>query len=370
MVLKSLLTASANRKMVSSERVQVAIRVRPALKREIEDGTLNCSIFADKNNRKLFVSRDGKPFILSPTSTALPDNVLVFGADSVYPQNESTMEVYSNSGARDAVMASLLGEDSTILAYGQTSSGKTFTMGTGQDKCIGICQLAALDIFTTLQHESETAQHERRVRASFIQIYNERIIDLLTPNQSAGSLALKEIGGRVVMDGLTTTWVRSTNDVDQLVADGQSRRAVAGTALNSVSSRSHAILILEIIRGADSGATEELQTIGRLCLVDLAGSERVKDSQVQGDRLREAAHIDRSLFSLVHVVSALAGPEEIGAPARRRQRPPRRAAHVPYRAGRPRPGRRLAARNPHADIPQAQRKRSGGPRAVHVIGRG
>jgi hypothetical protein len=81
------------------ERVRVVIRVRPALKREVgEDGTLNCSVTVDPTRRKVFVSRDGKPFIISPNSSIMPENVYSFEADYIHPPEESTHDLYMNSG--------------------------------------------------------------------------------------------------------------------------------------------------------------------------------------------------------------------------------------------------------------------------------
>ncbi len=114
-----------------------------------------------------------------------------------------------------------------------------YTMGTSESASTGLCQLAAADIFTFISQNSSDALPPIKVRASFIHIYNEKVTDLLaTSDQAKVGLVLKERDGRVSAEGMLSEWVDSADQLTALISAGQRRRAVAGTALNAVSSRS------------------------------------------------------------------------------------------------------------------------------------
>ena len=204
-----------------------------------------------------------------------------------------------------------------MCAVSQTSTGKTYTMSgplDGSDP--GVCSRAAATLF------EEGASMGVRVEASFVQIYKERVMDLLVSKQAAATSNLKLVKdeqGHITAAGATVVEVGSSSELIALHQKGCALRETASQALNSESSRSHAVLTLAVSTsiGREAGSTNEgapaehqefglIQQTAKLHLVDLAGSERVKDSQVSGKELREAIEINKSLFTLVKVVKTCA----------------------------------------------------------------
>eukprot|EP00760_Papus_ankaliazontas_P023130 PhM_4_TR1943/c0_g2_i1/m.91883/K10396/KIF5; kinesin family member 5 len=188
----------------------------------------------------------------------------------------------------------------TVLAYGQTGSGKTHTMvGSGTD---GVFFLAAHML------TKEASSGRGAVRASYIEIYNEGVRDLLAPNSK--EIEVRENGGRdVVLDGKTAITFTTVDELHNIITRGENTRSVAVTNLNNRSSRSHTILTLEIIR------RDGTRVSGQLNLVDLAGSESASRALTGGTQLREGGFINKSLLALGNVVDAIVD-----------NRP-----HVPYR---------------------------------------
>jgi hypothetical protein len=155
------------------------------------------------------------------------------------------------------------------------------------------------------------------VRASFYELYNEEIRDLLSPN-SQKKLEIKENQSGVYVKDGTSFVVENKTELLKLVEQGNSRRAVAATAMNSVSSRSHSIfsITIEMAEKDPDVADKEIIRMGKLHLVDLAGSERQSKTLATGDRLKEAAKINLSLSCLGNVISALVDGK---------------STHIPYR---------------------------------------
>lgn len=169
----------------------------------------------------------------------------------------------------------------TVFAYGQTSSGKTHTM-VGNVDDPGVTARAISDVFRNSKSQSVTA--------SYVEIYNERIRDLLNPSDD---LILRDDGaGHVHLVGVTQQPVRTEQDALAVLQHGQTTRRIAGTKMNAASSRSHAIFTLHFN-----------QTGAELTLVDLAGSERA--TSADGARLQEGAHINQSLLVLGSIISRL-----------------------------------------------------------------
>ncbi|OVA02592.1 Calponin homology domain [Macleaya cordata] len=194
-----------------------------------------------------------------------------------------------------------------IFAYGQTGSGKTHTM-TGPNELTeetqGVNFRALNDLFLLSEQRKETFHYE--VSVQMMEIYNEQVRDLLVTDEIRNSSQ-----GLNVPDANLVP-VASTSDVIELMNVGQKNRAVGSTALNDRSSRSHSCLTVHV-QGRDLTSGTTLR--GCMHLVDLAGSERVNKSEVTGDRLKEAVHINKSLSALGDVISALA----------------QKNSHVPYR---------------------------------------
>ncbi len=234
-----------------------------------------------------------------------------FRLDHVFECGTDQSTVYEVA-AKPIVKGVLEGFNGTVLAYGQTSSGKTFTMQGDIDSDIyrGIIPRMVETIFESIMQASESM--EFTVKASMIEIYNEKIRDLL--DASKDNLSVHEDKQRgVYVDGLTETSIGNECDVYELMKEGNSNRAIAETKMNAQSSRSHSIFILTMIMN-------DLENLscktGKLYLVDLAGSEMISKTGASGQTLEEAKNINKSLTMLGRVITALTDGK---------------STHVPYR---------------------------------------
>lgn len=241
----------------------------------------------------------------------------MFTFDQVFGPNSHTNEIYGAS-ARDIVESSLEGINGTIFAYGQTSSGKTYTMqGSSSDP--GIISMAIRDIFNRIAESDKNYV----VKASYLEIYNENIKDLLSPGNE--NLKIHEHYTRGVhVAGITEVNILSPSDVSTLMAKGESNRHVGETNMNERSSRSHTILRIYIEcrqRGEDSRSVK----ISCLNLVDLAGSERASHTGAEGLRLKEGGLINKSLLALATVIAKLSENSSNGDSSRGG------GGHIPYR---------------------------------------
>uniref|UniRef100_A0A7N0TDF2 Kinesin motor domain-containing protein n=1 Tax=Kalanchoe fedtschenkoi TaxID=63787 RepID=A0A7N0TDF2_KALFE len=207
----------------------------------------------------------------------------------------------------------LSGYNSCMFAYGQTGSGKTYTMLGEIDELEinpsphrGMTPRVFEFLFGRIRAEEETRKEEKlkySCKCSFLEIYNEQITDLLDP--SATNLHLREdMKKGVYVDNLSEFEVQSVTDILMLLSQGASNRKVAATNMNRESSRSHSVFTCVIESQWEKDATTNLR-FARLNLVDLAGSERQKASGAEGERLKEAASINKSLSTLGHVIMVL-----------------------------------------------------------------
>jgi hypothetical protein len=276
--------------------------------------------------------------------------------DAVFAPEATQKEVYDRS-VGDAVRRNIFrGYNTTIIAYGQSGSGKTYTMS-GQkeaDKMApsppgssflesfnfdeaaakqdyklsdddGIIPRAVHDLFKAKQrHESAG---EVSITLTYLEIYNEELRDLLVDEESSLKIRDSAEDGFFV-GGLTSAPVTSAKHARELMDAATTRRRTASTKLNERSSRSHAICTLMIsISPAMNSQTTSVDTIGsrgseiitaKLTMVDLAGSERIKQSGVTGMAQKESININKDLFVLAKVVSALSENAK-------------KKTHVPYR---------------------------------------
>lgn len=225
-----------------------------------------------------------------------------FTFDHVYSY-ETTQEVIYHTTARAAVLSTLDGYNNTILAYGQTGTGKTYTTEGWCESLEyrGILPRVVEEVFSFVANAQKSGGYFT-VRISYLQIYNEIISDLLNPEQS--HLTIREDKKRgVFCPGLSEWDVRSLQHVISLIRKGSANRARAATRLNDESSRSHALFTL-IVEQEDKQQGQ--LKIGKLNLVDLAGSERLRACGHNGaTRLKETANINQSLSALGNVISAL-----------------------------------------------------------------
>ncbi|KAF3627185.1 Kinesin-4 [Capsicum annuum] len=228
-----------------------------------------------------------------------------FNFNKVFGPSASQGEVFSDT--QQLIRSVLDGYNVCIFAYGQTGSGKTFTMTGPKDlteQSRGVNYRALGDLFLLAEQRKDTFLYD--VSVQMIEIYNEQVRDLLVSDE------IRSASQGLTVPDASLVRVTSTSDVIDLMNLGQRNRAVSATALNDRSSRSHSCLTVHV-QGRDLTSGAILR--GCMHLVDLAGSERVDKSEVTGDRLKEAQHINKSLSALGDVISALA----------------QKNGHVPYR---------------------------------------
>jgi len=235
-----------------------------------------------------------------------------FVLDRVFRWDASQKEVYDYA-AKPIINAVLRGFNGTVFAYGQTSSGKTYTMEGPdiEDKDYqGVIPRMVWSIFDGIYHSDEHI--EFLVKVSIVEIYNERIRDLLDPKKD--NLKVHEDKARGVFIGdVTETYVGCEQDIFDKMRAGHFNRSMAVTNMNEHSSRSHLVFMLTI---EQKNLHDRSVKIGKLHLVDLAGSEKVAKTGASGERLDEAKNINRSLAALGNVINALTD---------------KKYTHVPYR---------------------------------------
>nr|XP_043889683.1 kinesin-like protein KIF13A isoform X2 [Solea senegalensis] len=291
---------------MSDTKVKVAVRVRPMNRREIE---LNTKCVVDME--------DNQTVLHPPPSNTKGENSRkqpkVFAFDHCFwSMDESNVPKY----AGQEVVFKCLGEgilenafqgyNACIFAYGQTGSGKSFSMmGNGEQP--GLIPRLCCSLFERVHRESNEA-HTFKVEVSFMEIYNEKVRDLLDPKGSRQSLKVREhkVLGPYV-DGLSQLAVTNFEDIEVLMSEGNKSRTVAATNMNEESSRSHAvfsIIVTQTLYDLQSGNSGE--KVSKMSLVDLAGSERVSKTGAAGERLKEGSNINKSLTTLGCVISALA----------------------------------------------------------------
>uniref|UniRef100_A0A9J8D9J8 Kinesin family member 13A n=1 Tax=Cyprinus carpio carpio TaxID=630221 RepID=A0A9J8D9J8_CYPCA len=290
---------------MSDTKVKVAVRVRPMNRREIELKT-KCVVEMEENQTILH----------PPPSNAKGESrkqPKVFAFDHCFwSMDESNIPKY----AGQEVVFKCLGEgilenafqgyNACIFAYGQTGSGKSFSMmGNGEQP--GLIPRLCCSLFERVSRDQNESQ-SFKVEVSYMEIYNEKVRDLLDPKGSRQSLKVREhkVLGPYV-DGLSQLAVMNFEDIESLMSEGNKSRTVAATNMNEESSRSHAVfsvIVTQTLYDLQSGNSGE--KVSKISLVDLAGSERVSKTGAAGERLKEGSNINKSLTTLGCVISALA----------------------------------------------------------------
>eukprot|EP00429_Kryptoperidinium_foliaceum_P008054 CAMPEP_0176025274 /NCGR_PEP_ID=MMETSP0120_2-20121206/12362_1 /TAXON_ID=160619 /ORGANISM="Kryptoperidinium foliaceum, Strain CCMP 1326" /LENGTH=1344 /DNA_ID=CAMNT_0017358457 /DNA_START=129 /DNA_END=4163 /DNA_ORIENTATION=+ len=320
-LLSKMLTLQGN--------IQVFCRIRPMSLNEIQKGCKAVVEALSETELGCFDSRTNQ--------------WKSFAFDRVWGPDQSQQSVFQD--VEPIALSVVDGFNACIFAYGQTGSGKTFTMeGVEKDNQRGISYRTLQKIFHLLrikeQQEKTNAillktQEERdeepkefkfEINVGMLEIYNDECYDLLESTGASleqkkkdatahGGKASLEIRrnkeGRIEVPNLTKEPVSCIEDVIALLKKGNANRATASTSMNEHSSRSHMVLWVDVHSGIEGLPGND----GTLFLVDLAGSERVKKSEVSGDHLKEAGHINKSLSALGNVMEAL----------------DRKASHIPYR---------------------------------------
>ena len=198
------------------------------------------------------------------------------------------------------------GYNNCIFAYGQTGSGKSYSM-MGYGEQAGVIPKICRDMFTRITEVQSDPNLSCRVEVSYLEIYNERVRDLLNPS-TKGNLRVREhpSTGPYVED-LAKLVVGSFKEIENLMDEGNKARTVAATNMNETSSRSHAVFTLTLTQKRhDVETSMDTEKVAKISLVDLAGSERASSTGATGSRLKEGAEINRSLSTLGRVIAALA----------------------------------------------------------------
>ncbi|XP_037953280.1 kinesin-like protein unc-104 isoform X6 [Teleopsis dalmanni] len=302
--------------------VKVAVRVRPFNSREI------C-----RESKCIIEMSGATTAIVNPK---VPPNsseaVKRFNFDYSYwshnPKDEdfSTQEMVYKDIGEEMLQHSFDGYNVCIFAYGQTGAGKSYTMmGKQEEHQEGIIPMICKDLFNRI-HDTETDELKYSVEVSYMEIYCERVRDLLNP-KNKGNLRVREhpLLGPYVED-LSKLAVTDYQDIHDLIDEGNKARTVAATNMNETSSRSHAVFTIFFTQRRHDTMTDlTTEKVSKISLVDLAGSERADSTGAKGTRLKEGANINKSLTTLGKVISALA---EISAS---KQKKSKKADFIPYR---------------------------------------
>ncbi|KAJ3406160.1 kinesin motor protein cin8 [Chytriomyces hyalinus] len=285
--------------------IQVVVRVRPRNAKEVRE------------NSAAIISTNGvKCKELSVRTSA--NDARTYSFDKVFGPDADQSAIYSDvvSPILDEV---LMGYNCTIFAYGQTGTGKTYTMEGDLDDCkgrhAGIIPRTLYNLFDRLEKDTP----EFSVRVSFLEIYNEELRDLLSSDDAAAPKLkiFEDVNRKGSNDvhGMERILVTSAEDVISVLQKGSFKRQIAATKMNEASSRSHCIFTITVHIKDTTADGEDLLKIGKLNLVDLAGSENVGRSGAERGRAKEAGMINQSLLTLGRVINSLV----------------EKSIHIPYR---------------------------------------
>eukprot|EP01031_Cornospumella_fuschlensis_P022952 gene22952-27931_t len=283
-------------KSSTRQNVKVVARVRPTNQKEVAMGGVTC-VKHTKTNIEVIVEGNPNAFNFDR----------IFGA-------ESTQEEVFQETAKPLIEDVLAGYNATIFAYGQTGTGKTHTMegDITSESGKGIIPRAVDALFDGVSQADENLEFTFKV--TYVEIYLERIRDLMDEHRLKNNLAIREdkIKG-VYIAGVTEVYVASAEELLQVMHMGAANRATAATGMNEGSSRSHSMFTITV---EQRDITTNAAKSGKLVLVDLAGSEMVKKTNASGQQLEEAKTINKSLSALGQVIYALTDEK---------------SSHVPYR---------------------------------------
>lgn len=315
--------------------VKVAVRIRPQLSKEKIEGCHICTSVTP-----------GEPQVLLGKDKA-------FTYDFVFDLDTWQEQIYTTCVSK-LIEGCFEGYNATVLAYGQTGAGKTYTMGTGFDTATaeeeqGIIPRAIAHLFGGIAERKRRAQEqgvaepEFKVSAQFLELYNEEILDLFDSTRDPDARHRRsnikiheDANGGIYTTGVTSRLINSQEELTQCLRQGALSRTTASTQMNVQSSRSHAIftihlcqmrvcaqpeLVNEAVTGLPEGAapTREYETLtAKFHFVDLAGSERLKRTGATGERAKEGISINCGLLALGNVISALGDQSK-------------KVVHVPYR---------------------------------------
>jgi len=287
--MDTLASLDSNVSMGEGEGVRVVVRIRPMNGRESENDT-PCADVSDAQTVEV--------------ETELVNKSWRF--DRCFGPETSQEDFFEDCGAIELIQAALDGYSATMFAYGQTGAGKTHTM-TGYPDLIGgidpkhgVIPRVAVRMFEQIQQAAEGVVFS--VRASYLEIYNEQVTDLLNPDGGILSIRWRQSG--FFVEDLFVVDIANVEDILAVFEEGSKNRSVGSHNLNRDSSRSHALMTVYVdalVEDPDAPYTR----FGKLTFVDLAGSENLKKSGTQGKGIKETGAINKSLFALGNVISAL-----------------------------------------------------------------
>ena len=282
--------------MSNAANVKVIARFRPMNELEKTSGNEQVCVFTSPTSLQFNSTRE--------------KNVYRYNFDRIFPPSSTQEDIYS-FGVKEIIDSVLNGYNGTVLAYGQTSSGKTYTMQGEMETphTQGIIPRMITHVFKYIYNTEGT---DFIIKVSMIEIYQEKIRDLLDITRVNLNIREDNIKG-IFVDGCSERYVGCPNDVLSLLELGSSNRAQAATNMNEHSSRSHSIFILTINQTNKNDGSSK---IGKLYLVDLAGSEKISKTGATGHTLEEAKIINKSLTTLGRVINNLTDGK---------------STHVPYR---------------------------------------
>jgi hypothetical protein len=340
--------------------ITVAVRIRPLNEREL---TQSHRIAAETTSSHNVILSKSERFNAVLASQRAETYEYTF--DHAFGPSSTSKEIYDTT-TKSMISDVLNGTNCTVFAYGATSAGKTHTMlGTPNDP--GIIPRAMMDLFNQAAHLTSSSGKRVTLKASFMEIYNETIRDLLSEREKILNPCEEESTGVVRVLGITERRVENLSEIMSLLLEGSSRRRTEPTAVNQVSSRSHAILQVNVIvhrrdsslGGTSSSTSSSSSTLNdkskygtnnsrrhtlasydtnimmenksslpsnkrkssttssntriqaKLSLIDLAGSERAANTNNTGARLREGANINKSLLALANCINALSCGERV-----------------------------------------------------------
>eukprot|EP00984_Skeletonema_dohrnii_P024375 scaffold13495_cov92-Skeletonema_dohrnii-CCMP3373.AAC.1 len=343
--MSSSSTAAASEGEDAPSAIRVLVRVRPLNDREsksksvlqLQSGETTAIDFGIKEQAAASSAAGSVGDESSPSTSSAEGTVSIadhqqggssFTYDAVFGPESQQIDIFESvKGIVDAVVS---GYNGTIVAYGQTSSGKTHTIfgeesalsssADNDEATAGLVQRSLKAIFDKMSGNEEVPvnsspqQQQHSAKASFFEIYNEKVYDLLSSNVNMlqESLAVREDSSKgVYVEGLMEHDVTNTADAMDVLRVGNDNRRVASTSMNRVSSRSHAVFVLtvkNVITNDLDGTSKVLES--KFTLVDLAGSERQKTTDAAGERLKEASMINNSLLCLGQVINSLVDREK------------------------------------------------------------
>ncbi|CAF0777512.1 unnamed protein product [Brachionus calyciflorus] len=303
----------SNDQFGEKDKVRVVVRIRPISDQETVHGDSEI-ISCDRTSLIVEGKTQNRKFFF----------------DSVFDPNTNQDEMFNYCGVKRLINMAIDGFVCTCFAYGQTGSGKTYTMVgpagaynmNGQDRHqhFGLIPRSINYLFNQLRLRTTDSQSVFYIRVSYYEIYNEQIRDLINPN-SGRKLEIRgsqEEG--FFVDNLFATYIETMDEILTILQEGELNRSTASHLLNEHSSRSHAILTIQIENELQNSQdpSEQITKLGKLIFVDLAGSEKVKVTLSKGKQLTETNNINKSLLVLGTCISALSDPHK-------------KDGHIPYR---------------------------------------